>query len=108
MTLSTLIPFLGFMLFVNYQNEHARNFRGASQTFHMLLIYSVVFGWITGLVYMFFLGFQVSWWSPLAHLGIGTAAFILLVPLDHILRFPCAFLGFVGWPICAYLMFKGV
>jgi len=107
-TLSTLLPFLGYMLFISYENEHARRFQGASQTFHMLLIYSVILGWITGLVYMFFLGFQISWWSPFAYIGIGILSFILIVPFDHVLRLPCALIGFAGWPICAYFMFKGI
>ena len=68
----TLLPFLGFALFINYQNEHARHFRGASQRFYMLLISSVVLGWITGLVYLVWLGFAARWWSPFAFFGAGT------------------------------------
>ena len=105
MPLEALLPFLGFALFINYQNEHARHFRGASQTFYMLLIWSVVLGWVTGLVYLVWLGFVAKWWSPFAFLGAGTLLFVVLVPFDRYLKLPCAFLGFIGWPICAVFMF---
>ena len=104
--LSTILFYCLFTTFVFYQTLHLKYFRGASAIFRHLLLISAFSGTVVGLVYLFYYGFSVAWWAPVVVFVIGLASQLVA---NFVETFTGPFLlsiaGFLGWPICAYLMF---
>lgn len=103
-------PSIGFYclfgIFVFYQQLHAKNFRGANQTFALILSLSAFLGMLVGFAYLIYYGWAVAWWAPLIIFGIGLIASVLGFIIERIVgAFALSLVGFVGWPICAYFMF---
>lgn len=96
-----------FGIFLFYQKLHAKNFRGGSEMFALMLSLSAFAGTVTGLIYLAFYGWNISWIAAAIVLGIGLAAGIVGLLLEK-LTGPSAIsmAGFIGWPLCAYFMFK--
>ncbi|TCP03282.1 hypothetical protein [Caldimonas thermodepolymerans] len=98
-----------FSIFVFYQQLHAKNFRGASQAFGLILSLSAFLGMLTGLSYLIYYGWSVVWWAPIVILVIGIASALIGFVIERVLgAFTLSMAGFIGWPVCAYLMFKYV
>jgi len=98
-----------FGIFVYYQQLHLRDYRGASQTFGLILSISAFTGMITGLVYMVYYGWTVVWWAPIVIFIVGLLSTFVGVLIESLVgQFTLSFLGFLGWPICAFLMFHYV
>jgi len=96
-----------FGAFVYYQQLHARDFRGASQTFGLILSISAFTGIITGLFYLVYYGWAVVWWAPIVIFIIGILFRFMCVFIEKLVgKFTLSFLGFFGWPICAFFMFR--
>ena len=99
-----------FGIFVYYQQLHVRDFHGASQLVYLLLTLSAFAGMIAGLIYLIFYGWVVVWWAPiiifLISLVFGTTMGVIIESLVG--RHTLSFIGFFGWPLCAYLMFQSI
>lgn len=102
--------YLLFSVFVYYQQLHARDFRGTSQHLPILLNFSALVGTVTGLVYLIFYGWTVVWWVPVMMLFISIIFVALAGSVLEMLvgRLVLSLLGFLGWPVCAYLMFQSI
>ena len=106
---AVVIPYCLYSMFIFYQQLHAKHFRGASQTFLSILVFTGFIGMITGLVFLVYYGFKVVWWAPFALFGLGLAfQFVSNVIEGLIGAFTLSMLGFICWPICAFLMFTAV
>jgi hypothetical protein len=104
-------PSIGFYcifgFFVFYQQLHVKNFRGASQGFHSILLASTTLGVLTGIVYLGYYGWTVKWWAPFAIVVIGIACTTLGLFLERLVGAATLSLtAFIGWPISAYFMFR--
>lgn len=95
-----------FTVFVFYQQLHAKNFQGASETFGLVLSLFAFAGTLTGLAYLIYYGWSVVWWAPFPIFAIGLLASIPGLFLERLVgKFTLSMLGFVAWPVCAYFMF---
>lgn len=95
-----------FGIFVFYQQLHAKNFQGASQSFAMALNISAFAGMLTGLAYLVYYGWSVVWWAPIFILVVGLLASLLGCLIERVVgSFTLSLAGFIGWPAAAYLMF---
>ncbi len=98
-----------FSTFVYYQQLHVRDFQGASKVFELVLSLSAFTGMITGLAYLIYYGWTVVWWAPVVIFVIGILFTFIGIVIDQLLgKFTLSFLGFIGWPVCAYFMFHYV
>jgi membrane-bound ClpP family serine protease len=96
-------------MFIFYQQLHAKHFRGASQGFLSFLIFTGFIGMATGLVFLVYYGIKVVWWAPLALFGLGLAFQLISNMIENLIgAFALSILGFVVWPVCAFLMFASV
>lgn len=96
-----------FTMFVYYQQLHVKNFQGASQGAAMFLSLSAFAGMITGFVFLIWYGFYVAWWAPIVLFVIGVL-FQFVANFIEVLvgRFTLSLGGLIGWPLCAFFMFK--
>jgi hypothetical protein len=106
-------PSIGFYclfgIFVFYQQLHARNFRGASQSFALALNVSALLGMATGLAYLVYYGWSVVWWAPIVIFIIGIVASMLGLLIERIVgAMALSLSAFIGWPVSAYFMFRYV
>ncbi len=98
-----------FGIFVFYQQLHAKNFRGASQSFALALNISAFAGMFTGVAYLLYYGWSVIWWAPIAIFVIGLVALMLGFLVERVVgALALSVGGFIGSPICAYFMFSYV
>lgn len=106
-------PSIGFYclfgIFVFYQQLHAKNFRGASQSFALALNISALLGMATGLAYLVYYGWSVVWWAPVVIFIVGILVSMLGFIIERAVGAATLSLSaFVGWPVSAYLMFRYV
>jgi hypothetical protein len=98
-----------FGIFVFYQQLHVKNFQGASQSFSLALNVSALAGMLTGFAYLAYYGWSVVWWAAIAIFFIGLVASMLGFLVERIVGSLALSLGgFIGWPVCAYFMFRYV
>ena len=98
-----------FGIFVFYQQLHVKHFQGASQSFLLALNISALVGMLAGICYLVYYGWSVVWWAPIVIFIIGLVASVLGVLLERFVGTLALSLGgFLGWPLCAYLMFAYV
>lgn len=85
----------------------SRSFRGSSQLFGIALGLSGIAGVITMLAYLGIYGWNVSWIGAIVALVLGmVAAGVLGGMLSAIIgSLGMMLVGFIAWPVCAYLMF---
>ena len=108
-------PFSLCSVFLFYQQLHLKDFQGASQTAKLILALSFLTGMITGIVFLALYWTQFGWVTALTLFGISFAFKILVVLFEVILTarpsrdylFVSA-AGFIGWPVCAFLMFTSM
>ena len=106
---AVVIPYCLLSMFLYYQKLHAQHFRGASQTFWYILVFTGFIGMVTGIVFLIYYGFKVAWWAPLLLFVLGIGFQMLSTFFEDLIgMFAISMLGFVGWPICAILMFISV
>ena len=107
---SSVLFYMFFGIFVYYQQLHVRDFQGASQVLYLLLALSAFAGILTGLAYLLVYGWVVVWWAPvlifLISVVVGTMVGVLFESMVG--KHALSFLGFVGWPLCAYWMFQSI
>lgn len=106
-SLASVIFYCIHGMFVNYQLLHMRDFRGTSEVCGLILSISAVAGTITGLSYLIYYGWTVVWWAPILIFFIGIVFSLVSVYIEELVgKFALSMFGFLGWPICAYLMFR--
>jgi hypothetical protein len=94
---------LAFLL--AHQEKFSKEFSADDRTMKFLLKSSRFAGAITGLSYMVFYGWQISWWvAPLLVLVLFAAGIVALFTEKLTPKVTMA--AFWTWPICAYFMFK--
>ncbi len=73
----------------------------------MLLSLSAFAGMFTGFVFLIWYGFYVAWWAPIVLFVIGVL-FQFVANFIEVLvgRFTLSLGGLIGWPLCAFFMFK--
>lgn len=104
-----LLYYCLFGTFVFYQQLHAKNFRGASKGFEVALTISSFLGWIVGFIYLIYYGYLVIWWAPIVIFVIGILFNIISGFIERIIgQLTISLLGFVAWPLFAYLMFQTI
>jgi hypothetical protein len=95
-----------FSIFVYYQQLHGRDFKEGSQVFALVLNFFGFAGMLTGLAYLGYYGWTVTWWVPLVVFVIGTVGVIPGVLVERVVgRLTMSLAGFVAWPLSAYFMF---
>jgi len=105
-------PAFGFYLllclFVFYQQLHLKNFRGDSEAFRTALTLSALAGALTGLAYLVYYGWTVSWWPPVVFFVVGLLLIGIIGAVAERLvsAVSISVAGFVGWPVCAFFMFR--
>jgi hypothetical protein len=105
----SVAAYCAFGIFVFYQQWHVKNFGGASQAVAFALTVSAFAGMVTGVAYLAYYGWAVVWWAPCVIFVLGLAASLLGFLLERIVGpYALSLVGFVGWPISAYLMFKHI
>jgi hypothetical protein len=105
----SIIFYCLFSIFLFYQKLHLKNFAGASEVFGLTLSISALAGLLTGVVYLIYYGWVASWWAPLAILVIGIVATPLGMVAERLVGAgTLSLVGFIGWPVCALLMFNTI
>lgn len=106
---AVVLPYCFYSMFIFYQQLHAKHFRGASQMFLFILLFTNFIGIITGLVFLVYYGLKVVWWAPFALFGLGLVFQFVSNMIEGLIgAFALSMLGFIGWPVFAFLMFAAV
>ena len=106
---SSIFLYCLFGIFVFYQQLHAKNYRGESQAFGLALAASAFAGTVTGLIYIGYYGWSISWWAAAVVFVLGIVAGTAGLALERLTGpFALSLLGFIGWPICAFFMFNAL
>jgi len=110
MSVSLVAAWVTFFGFVNTHQRHAKNFRGASQSFLLSLHISVALGSLIGLGLLVYYFMQVAWYFPFALFAIGSVVGgVLFGLLDALIgQFAISMLAFVGWPAGAAWVFQSI
>ena len=104
-----LLYYCLFSTFVYYQQLHLKEFRGSSKVFELALSIFSLLGMIVGFGYLIYYGYKVSWWAPFGVFIIGLVFMFLAVFIERLLgKYIMSLLGFIIWPISAYLMFTTI
>ena len=98
-----------FGTFVYYQQLHFKTFKGASIVFELILSVFAFVGMIVGIAFLIYYGYKVTWWAPIIIFIIGLLFMFVGVFLEKLIGLlTMSLLGFIVWPICAYLMFTTI
>ena len=94
-------------MFVFYQQLHARDFRGASQSFGLVLSLFAFLGMLTGFAYLIYYGWVVVWWAPIPIFILGLLSSVVGFLIERVIgKLSISLLGFIAWPVCAFFMFR--
>jgi hypothetical protein len=106
--LSLILAYVGFFCFLNTHQRHVSKFGGTGQAYQMLLYGSLVVGFSAGLCLMVNYGIQTAWYWPVILFLTGSVmAGLISSFLEASMGiFVMSLAGFLGWPICAYLMYE--
>jgi hypothetical protein len=100
--------YCAFSTFVFYQQLHTNSqYRGSGPWLRNAVKLSTVIGMLTGLVYLIFYGWIVVWWVPFVVAVMGLIGTIVGYFVERVVGgLALSLAAFVGWPLCAYFMFK--
>ncbi len=102
----SLLFYCFFCVFVYYQQQYLRNFRGGTQLLGSLISISVGLAVVTSLIYLIYYGWHVVWWVPIIIFFVGFVFSLISMIAEPYIGSVVSMLGFLGWPICAYFMFQ--
>ena len=112
MTFSLVLWYATLSLFSNFQMMQASDFRGASETYGVLLSLSAFTAKIVALVFLILYGWQTTWYMPIALFAINLVVqFVGVIPIAAALGLPVwivNLIGFFAWPIAAVLLFRSI
>ena len=102
-----IIAWIVFFGSVNTHQRHDRDFRGASQGYHLALKVSHILGTLVGLGLIIYYFMQVAWYWPFALFAVGILlAGLLFGLLDRIIgALGMSMLAFIAWPVAAVWAF---
>jgi len=104
-----LFPFGFFGLFLFYQSMHHSSGSVPPGGPDMAFSASIAAGGLCSVAFLVYFGWRTVWWAPFALLLLFLPFLIVGVVAERIIgRVAWAALGFLGWPVCAYLMFSNV
>ncbi len=109
MPILLIIAWSLFTVFAFYQKVHIRDLQGASQGFLLMLNLSALGSMIFAVGFLFYYGVTVKWYLPIILLIIGLVVKFIWFAIEAQLGkkwipFFFSILGFIGWPICAFVM----
>ena len=107
---ATMVFYCIFSIFLFEQQRHVKNFNGASRGFGMVLSMSAFLGMVTGIAYLVYYGWNVTWWAAAAIFICGLIAKMYggFIVAHAIGPLSLSMAAFVGWPISAYFMFAAI
>ncbi|MCB1893542.1 MAG: hypothetical protein KDF48_15110 [Rhodocyclaceae bacterium] len=109
LSLESIAFYCAFSMFVFYQQLHAKNFKGGSQSVALALNVSAFAGMVTGIGYLAYYGWSVAWWAPIVIFVIGILASMMGMVVERMTgALALSLAGFLGWPLCAWFMFRAI
>lgn len=115
MPMSLLASYVLFSFFLFYQQLHVKKYEGASAAFGAFLTLFAFGGTVFGLGFLVYYGYRTTWSHALLLFVIALAVKVLWFPLEIRLRTRIRYLvlflsfgGFVGLPVCGYLMWRSL
>ena len=110
--ISNILYYCLFSTFVYYNQLHLKQSRGKSKFFEIILLAFSLIGMITGFGYLITYGYKVSWWAPFVIIIAGFFFMFFAAFIEKLLGeygvFWMSLIGFIVWPISAYLMFTTI
>lgn len=109
-SLQSVIFYYIFCIFLSVQVLHATDFRGYGKGAQLALNLSIALAAVTALAYLIYYGIVGTWWLPLILFVLGIIALSMGRNIRSIFSnwWILSLLGFIGWPVCAYMMFHYV
>jgi hypothetical protein len=105
-SINSAIAFSLLCVFMYYQMSHMKVLQKDKGAIYYLLWVSTMLGTLTGLGFLVYYGLTVAWHAPMVILMAGVGVVFLGEFLEKVVPpVIVSYLGFIGWPICAYLMF---
>ncbi len=109
MSITLLTSYAAFSFFGFYQKLHIKNFRGASQSFLLVLNLFTLAATAFGVGFLLYYGYTVSWVEAAILFGVAFAIKFIWFPIEAKLGlrnsyFMFSLAGFVIMPICVYFM----
>lgn len=107
-SLASAIFYYIFCISLSVQVLHATNFRGYGKGAVVALNLSITLAAVTGLAYLIYYGVVGTWLLSLILFVLGIIALSMGRNIRSIFAnswWTFSLLGFVGWPISAFLMF---
>ena len=107
--ITLLASYAAFSFFGFYQKLHIKNFRGASQSFLLVLNLFTLTATVFGVGFLLYYGYKVSWIEAAILFGVAFAIKFIWFPIEAKLGlrnsyFMFSLAGFVIMPVCAYFM----
>ena len=101
-----LIPYEALCLFLFYQSMHSST-KLMEKNAELTIGISITLGVITNFVFLILLGINTIWWAPFILILLFIPTLIVGIIIEKVIgRINIVLIGFLGWPICAYLLFK--
>jgi len=113
MPISLILSYAAFSFFGFYQKLHIKNFRGASQTYLLVLNLFTLAATIFGVGFLFYYGYKVNWAEAAILFGVAFAIKLIWFPIEAKLGlrnsyFLFSLAGFVIMPVCAYFLWAAL
>jgi len=111
--ITLLTSYVAFSFFGFHQKLHIKNFRGASQSFLLVLNLFTLAATAFGVGFLLYYGYKVSWVETAILFGVAFAIKFIWFPIEAKLGlgnsyFMFSLAGFVIMPICAYFMWSAL
>jgi hypothetical protein len=113
MSVTLISAYAGFSLLLFYQQLHIKNFGGSSQGLLALLNVFALLAMLFGIAFLLYFGYKVSWLFAFALFAIALVVKFAWFAVEAKLGLRSAapvlsLLGFVGIPVCGYLMWSAI
>lgn len=107
LSLNIFVLYTLMSILIFYQQLHLKNFRGESKIFEMLLGISGLAGMLINIIFLIYFGIVHSWLGvAVLFLGGALIAGVIGGLVEKMVGgLFLSLVAFIGWPICAYLLF---
>jgi hypothetical protein len=104
-----IVSYSMFAVFLFYISMYHSRSDVKTPFVEFLLIASIICGAVCNVAFLVYAGWYVNWWSPLILIACFIPFLFFGVLLQGIIgRAGIAWIGIVGWPICAVAMFTSI